>query len=522
MHPHPSTLPLPTPPLSKGVDARADGGLSCALTCPPPVETFAPPRPAPAPPAPRAAVRADALDALRGFAILMMVLSGIIPFGVLPAWMYHAQVPPPAHAFVPTLAGITWVDLVFPFFLFALGAAIPLAGLARLERGAAPGALVRGALARGGLLLFFAVFTAHVRPWAFDGGHEYTLPNAAGPWLVALAGFACLWAVFWRAPLGWPRAWRTSVRAAGWAGALVILALVRYPDGSGFRVSRYDIILVVLANMAAVGGGLWIGTRARPFARWGALVLLAAAILGGREPGWMQPVMDWKPVEGLFRPYYLKYLFLVIPGTFAGERLWAWLRDASGDTPAWARSHPAALALLGVALQAVVVVGLFARAVPLTAALAGALLAAGWALTARPGDADERLAAWLWRSGAFWLVLGFVAEPFEGGIKKDNSTFSYYFVTAGLAHALLAALFVLGRRFGARARVVEANGQNPMLAYVAFHNLVLPLLTLTGAAAAISAATEAPWVGFGRGAAYTALTAVVVWVATRRGWVWRS
>ena len=72
--------------------------------------------------------RNQSLDALRGFAILTMVLSGSIAFGdVLPAWMYHAQVPPPDHKFVPTHAGITWVDLVFPFFLFAMGTAIPLA-----------------------------------------------------------------------------------------------------------------------------------------------------------------------------------------------------------------------------------------------------------------------------------------------------------------------------------------------------------------------------------------------------------
>lgn len=44
-------------------------------------------------------VRFEALDALRGLAILMMVLSGTIPFdGALPGWMYHAQLPPPDHA----------------------------------------------------------------------------------------------------------------------------------------------------------------------------------------------------------------------------------------------------------------------------------------------------------------------------------------------------------------------------------------------------------------------------------------
>ena len=38
--------------------------------------------------------RAFSLDALRGYAIITMVLSGTIASGVLPGWMYHAQVGP--------------------------------------------------------------------------------------------------------------------------------------------------------------------------------------------------------------------------------------------------------------------------------------------------------------------------------------------------------------------------------------------------------------------------------------------
>ena len=69
--------------------------------------------------------RALALDALRGYAILTMVLSATVVYGILPAWMYHMQAPPPSHVFNPQLAGLTWVDLVFPFFLFSMGAAFP-------------------------------------------------------------------------------------------------------------------------------------------------------------------------------------------------------------------------------------------------------------------------------------------------------------------------------------------------------------------------------------------------------------
>lgn len=79
--------------------------------------------------------RAYALDALRGFAILAMVLSGTIRYKILPAWMYHAQEPPPTHTFNPNLPGLTWVDTVFPIFLFCMGAAIPLALSSRLAKG---------------------------------------------------------------------------------------------------------------------------------------------------------------------------------------------------------------------------------------------------------------------------------------------------------------------------------------------------------------------------------------------------
>ena len=80
--------------------------------------------------------RAFSLDALRGYAIITMVLSGTIASGVLPGWMYHAQVGPRSNfAFDPSFYGITWVDLVFPFFLFAMGAAFPFSIGNKLEKG---------------------------------------------------------------------------------------------------------------------------------------------------------------------------------------------------------------------------------------------------------------------------------------------------------------------------------------------------------------------------------------------------
>lgn len=49
--------------------------------------------------------RVYSLDALRGYAIITMILSGTIASGVWPGWMYHAQLPPSDHTFDPAVYG---------------------------------------------------------------------------------------------------------------------------------------------------------------------------------------------------------------------------------------------------------------------------------------------------------------------------------------------------------------------------------------------------------------------------------
>ncbi len=84
--------------------------------------------------------RISSIDILRGIAIIGMIFCANIGFNSgLPAWMFHAQTPPPTYAFDPAAAGLTWVDLVFPFFLFSMGAAFPLAMRKKFENGAGIG-----------------------------------------------------------------------------------------------------------------------------------------------------------------------------------------------------------------------------------------------------------------------------------------------------------------------------------------------------------------------------------------------
>jgi predicted acyltransferase len=124
--------------------------------------------------------RALSLDAFRGYAILTMVLSGAIVYGILPGWMYHAQVPPPAHKFDPSIFGITWVDLVFPFFLFAMGAAFPFSIRKKLSEKGGVYKAILNALITGCHLTFFAIYIQHLYPSIISE------PQDLRAWLVTL------------------------------------------------------------------------------------------------------------------------------------------------------------------------------------------------------------------------------------------------------------------------------------------------------------------------------------------------
>jgi predicted acyltransferase len=474
--------------------------------------------------------RAYALDALRGLAVLGMILSGQLPFGEqsLPAWMYHAQVPPPDHKWVATLAGITWVDLVFPFFLFALGAAIPLALSRRLQRGGAKLKTGWFILERGILLGFFALYVQAIRPYVISD-HP-----SVQTWLVALLGFGLLFPVLVRLPAAWPAAWRRGIRAAGWTSAVVLLASLRYPGGKGFSLERSDIIIVVLADMAVFGSLLWWLTRTSLLLRLGVLGILVAIRLSNMpQPvaGWVSEIWRWSPLPWMYRLYYLQYLFIVVPGTIAGDLLQAWLqREAEERVPvpgspnAWSPLRFLTIGLLMLCLTVLLVVGLKARWLVATTLSTFALCAAGWWLMSKPSNDIERLLHTLFNWAIYWLVLGLFFEPYEGGIKKDRATMSYYFVTSGCAICVLIGFTILIDVFRRKrwVQLLIENGQNPMIAYAGINNLVIPLLALTQVDGLLARLNASPWLGFWRGAIISLLLALSTSLFTKKRVFWRT
>ncbi len=468
--------------------------------------------------------RADALDALRGLAILLMILSGAIHYRVpLPAWMYHAQVPPPDFIFTPDLPGITWVDLVFPFFLFAMGAAFPFALRKKTDTHTPMWKIVFQILQRGVLLVWFAVFIQHVKPYSLHA--EPTMLD----WLTGLLGFALLFAMFIRMPAAATRRVAVPVKIIGYGASVLLLAMLTYPNGSGFSTGRSDIIIIVLANTAVFGSLIWLWTRNAPILRLGILgLLLALRLTQSVDGSWNQWLWSMSPVPWAYKLYYLQYLFIVIPGMIAGDLMYAFIHAPQPEPKTEPeRAHAGSMTMLLVLMLlivAVTVTGLFLRFTTITLIVDAVYAACAFYLLSRErapiGRHYTELLCW----AAYWLLLGLAFEAFEGGIKKDRSTLSYYFVMDGLAImayiAFSIAIDVL-RRGRAVASLVR-SGQNPMIAYVAGSTVVMPMMAFVGTDGLIAAIPPAPWVGLAKGLFITVMVAWIAGFCTKKRLFWRT
>ncbi|MDR7335504.1 DUF5009 domain-containing protein [Roseateles asaccharophilus] len=152
--------------------------------------------------------RWPAIDLLRGLTVLVMILvnewAGVAG---LPAWMKH--VPADADA-------MTFVDMVFPAFLFIVGMSLPLALQSKLEQ-AGRNATLRMAGERTVALIAAGLFmvNAEMAPAGF---------NASGWLLAAFAGIFLVWGSVRGGPaLAWP--WRLA------GIALLGFLSARYPGG---------------------------------------------------------------------------------------------------------------------------------------------------------------------------------------------------------------------------------------------------------------------------------------------------
>lgn len=153
------------------------------------------------------------------------------------------------------------------------------------------------------------------------------------------------------------------------------------------------------------------------------------------------------------------------------------------------------------------------------------LLVTGYLLLKGKPKTDVR-SLWykLFDLGSFFLVLGLFIEPFQEGIKKDYATFSYFFVTSGLAFMALIAFHIICDYFKCvrSTQFLIQSGQNPMIAYVATDLLIYPVLNITGIMPLLKYLYTSPWLGFLHGVLLTSLTVLITMFFTRIKWFWRT
>lgn len=465
--------------------------------------------------------RVAAIDLLRALAIIGMVASGQMFWNTeLPAYMFHAQVPPPTFVFNPDVAGITWVDLVFPFFLFSMGAAMPLALRRREQKGDGLKQVAGSALHRFVWLASFAIILGNTR---------MGLLSAVKPWVASLATL-CIWALFFAMFVRVPNLDRRKNAILNWCGfALLVGATLLYKPLFGVEVSLFksDIIIMILASMALFGTLLWWVTRDK--------MLMRVAIIGGVallkmassvDGSWCQWLWQQTPAVWLFRFEFLKYLCIVLSGTIAGDVIYRELQSESIAQRANDRRSgvlTVGLVVLMLALVVMNVWGLFVREVGMTVIVSIALCVLAGAVLQRLTIPQRQLLKSLFALGVVLLIIGLIAEPMEGGIKKDHATVSYFFVTGGLASMVLVAALALEMRFDIRLRALEACGANPMFAYTASGYLLTPILTLTSLSVVVDRiANLGPWWAFGRGVLFVLLVIAVTYPLTHKNYYWKS
>ena len=465
--------------------------------------------------------RAGALDALRGYAILTMVLSDTEAFGILPSWMYHAQIPPPGHKFDPAIFGITWVDLVFPFFLFAMGAALPFSVGKKLNVKSGNYTAILGALGRGAQLVFFAIYIQHIFTRVTG------IPQDFKTLIISLFAFVLMFPMFMRLPEKLSQMVRTSIKGAAFLTGFILIFTLNYSGNHSFNLENSDIIILLLGNMAVFGSLAYILTFKNKFARFAILPFIMAVMLGSaNESSWTHWLFNATPFPWIYKFTYLKYLFIIIPGTLAGEYLIDWMKPEPSHRKEIVAEKRVAWILAGISILLVIInlYGLYSRQLILNLILTTVLVASGFYLLRKGQGRNILLWKKLFTAGSYLLMLGLFFEAFEGGIRKDYSTYSYYLVTSGLAFITLIFFsvvcdFLKGDRY---CRFLIQIGQNPMIAYVCAGMVIMPILGFSGLSSFLALFDSDPWLGLLKGIIITSLVTLITMFFTRIKWFWRT
>jgi len=452
------------------------------------------------------------LDLLRGLSIFGMVFSAIIPFGVLPAWMYHIQNPPPTHVFDKSVSGISWVDLVFPIFIFCMGAAIPLAGNRKLQNGTKAYVLE---VAERFLML-----------WIFS--YLYVLLNftqATGwePQLATIAGYLALFPIYMVIRKGFKH--KIWVRLAGIAMVVTLIITGHILFQEEINIERSGIIIFLLAFLYLFGALIWYFTRDNLKMRaviFVAILLFFAATM----PFHLQEKMyAIKEIRWFINLEYIYFLLILIPATYIGDILHKRLSSPEGYDPLKGGRHTFPVISLAGVIVVWELVALYNRWLLPNFIVSAILCYALWYLVDKFLPVYKKLVL----PAIILLFAGLLSLVAEGTITKCPCSVSYCFVTTSISILLLMVMdyksLYRDKWFsGMLLRIFAGAGSNPLMSYITFGNFVMPLFHVTGLVAVYEAAYPSgyPWIGVARAFLAVLLTMSLVALMSEKKIFWRA
>lgn len=460
------------------------------------------------------------LDFLRGLSVFGMVFSAVIPFGVLPAWMYHIQNPPPLHRLDTSISGISWVDLVFPVFIFCMGVAIPVSGRRKLEK-------ARDSAVTYNIIV--GILERFVMLWLFSYLYVFLDFTSADGWLAqftTLLGFLFLYPIFYVFPKSVDKDVRSIVRAGGFLLVTGTIIFGHFRFGEVLSLYRGGIIIFLLAFLYLWGSLIWYFTRdsqRNRFLVFIAILLFSAITMSMNLHAKLHAIDE---IRFFFNMEYIYFLLILLPATYVGDLLYKKIVyygnydaiELSGGN----NVNTVLFSLLSLCTVVSYVVLLYKSLFYLNLLLA---IVSGIALV---WLTKNRLKVYVkeMQVAAFLSLAGSVVLFLEGSISKVPCTISYCLITAAISIYLLvvADFLVFNFRNSLFARIFVGAGSNPLMSYIAFGSLVMPTLKLTGLDVIYEAAYPEgyPWMGVLRAAVIVLFTMAVVARFSEKKIFWRA
>jgi heparan-alpha-glucosaminide N-acetyltransferase len=236
----------------------------------------------------RAAARLTSLDAFRGLVIVAMTFVNYLA-GVkgIPGWAKHMP---------EKMEGYTFVDVVFPGFLFIVGVAIPLALHKRMAQGESGLSLLKRVLARSASLLFVGVIMVNA---SFFSATATGMSKSLW-FLLAMLAVVVLWTIY---PADSPQGKRRlylGLRITAGAVLAVLLVAFRGKNSAGDVVwlqHSWWGILGLIGWAYLVCSVAYLVFRGSSVALMGVLGFLIALYIGDKHGvlhwHWFGPIHDF-------------------------------------------------------------------------------------------------------------------------------------------------------------------------------------------------------------------------------------